>query len=78
MTGYDLLKERLYGLATSETYSPTHKEDGISMILSMAEDNDSFGEYIEIIENNPNEDFDGIAKLIFTGMPELEVVDDED
>ncbi|MBP1562054.1 MAG: hypothetical protein J6C96_12545 [Oscillospiraceae bacterium] len=76
MAKYDELKEKLSSLSTAETYSPTHKQDGIFIILSMAEENDCFDKFIDIIDKNPNEDFDGIGKLIFADVPELEVIDD--
>lgn len=75
MSKYETLKAKLFSLSTKQTYSPTHKRDGIFVILSLAEENDCFDEFIDIIDSNPNEDFDGIGKLIFANVPELEVTD---
>lgn len=72
MSKYDELKEKLSSLETKETYSPTHKQDGIFSILSMAEENNSYDEFINIIDDNPNEDFDGISSIIYSDVPELE------
>lgn len=76
MSKYDELKMKLSTLETKETYSPTHKEDGIFMILSMAEEHNCFDYFINIIDNNPDEDFDGIGKLIFANVSPLEIVED--
>lgn len=74
MNKYDELEKRLSSLSTEEDYSPTHQRDGIAVILALAEENDCFEEFIDIINDNPNKDFDGIAKLIFADVPELEII----